>query len=107
MTGSYVDANDQNQFSPFNVVEISQEKITMIARILLCIVVLVQYLNPGYEHGRLHTLSSFHPRTERILSTVNALMTSDDELVTLMEGLECLVLQGIYYVNANSPREHG
>ncbi|KAL5329442.1 hypothetical protein ACEPPN_002954 [Leptodophora sp. 'Broadleaf-Isolate-01'] len=104
MTGTYVDANEKTQFSPFKVAEISQEKITVIARMLLFIVVLLQQLDPGYEHGRLHALSSLGSRTERILSTVNALVTSDDELVTSMEGLEGLVLQGIYHLNAGSPR---
>ncbi len=41
---------------------------------------------------------------DKFLSTVQTLITSDDELVSTMEGLECLVLQGVYYINAGSPR---
>lgn len=41
---------------------------------------------------------------EKILSHTSTLVTSNDELVGTMEGLECLVLQGVYYCNVGKPR---
>lgn len=41
---------------------------------------------------------------ERIITTVQSLVTSDDELVSCIEGLECLVLQGLFHINAGNPR---
>lgn len=93
-----------NNFSPFNIAEISKEKPAIIARTLMYIVVSLQQLDPAFDHGQLHILPSLEIRTERILATVNALVTSDDELVTSMEGLECLILQGMFSINAGSPR---
>jgi hypothetical protein len=49
------------------------------------------------------------PRTtdaaaENYLSTVANLITSDDDLAGTIEGLECLILQGIFHINAGNIR---
>jgi hypothetical protein len=41
---------------------------------------------------------------EKIVTTVTTIVTSDDELIGSMEGIECLVLQGVYHVNAGNLR---
>lgn len=104
MTGAVITPTEKNHFSPFNIAEISKEKPAMIAKTLLYIVVALQQLDPDFDQGRLHVFPSIETRIERILSSVNALVTSDDELVTTMDGLECLLLQGMYFINAGSPR---
>lgn len=40
----------------------------------------------------------------KIMSTVQALITSHDELVSTVDGLECLILQGILHNNGGNPR---
>ena len=104
MTGNSVELYEAAKKSPFNISKLSQEKPVVIARTLLYIVVSLQQLDPEFDQGRLHILPSLESRIDKILATVNALVTSDDELVTTMEGLECLVLQGMYFINAGSPR---
>ncbi|KUJ18076.1 uncharacterized protein LY89DRAFT_696498 [Mollisia scopiformis] len=41
---------------------------------------------------------------DKCVNVVQALITSDDELVSTVIGLECLVLQGIFHINAGNPR---
>ena len=41
---------------------------------------------------------------ENIITFVTTKVTSDDELIGSMEGIECLVLQAIYEVNAGNLR---
>lgn len=104
MSNSVIAPTENNHFSPFNIAEISKEKPPMIAKTLLYIVVALQQLDPEFDRGRLQVSPSIETRIERILSSVNALVTSDDELVTTIDGLECLLLQGMYFINAGSPR---
>ena len=104
MTGADIEPTAKNHYSPFNIAEISKEKPAVIARTLLYIVVSLQQLDPGFDQARLQSIPAVQARIERILATVNALVTSDDEFVTTMEGLECLVLQGMFYINGGSPR---
>ncbi len=54
--------------------------------------------------ARLKTISSLQVLMERYVSVVAGLITSDGELVTTIEGLECLLLQGLSHLNAGNPR---
>lgn len=88
----------------FNLAEISKKHPTIIARTVLYLAVCLQQLNPGFDRKQLHLLPSVEARVERYLTTVSGLVTSDDELVSTMVGLECLTLQGVYHINAGNPR---
>ena len=102
---SAFDVNDASIVPPiFNIAEISKEHPTIIARTILYIAVFLQQLNPGFDTNQLHLMPSVEARVERYLTTVSGLITSDDELVSTMEGLECLTLQGLYHINAGNPR---
>ena len=88
----------------FHLAEISKKYPTIIARTILYLAVCLQQPNPDFDTKQLHLLPSVEARVERYLTTVSGLITSDDELVSTMEGLECLILQGIYHINAGNPR---
>lgn len=88
----------------FNMAEVSKKHPTSIARTLMYLAVCLQQLDPTFDTSRLHLYPSVESRIEKYIATVTALIISDDELVTSMEGLECLSLQGIYYINSGSPR---
>lgn len=75
-----------------------------IARRLMYIAVCLQQLDPDFDHSKLNILPSPRARLERILSVVSTLVLADDELVTSVEGIECLVLQGMYSINDGTPR---
>jgi len=88
----------------FNIQEISKRHPTSIARSILFIAVCVQQLDPSFDTSRLHLLPTVDARIDKYMTTVQSLVTSDDEMVSTTEGLECLILQGLYHINAGNPR---
>jgi hypothetical protein len=95
---------DEVSSTTFNLAEVAKRHPTSIARSILYIAVCVQQLDPDFDRSRLHLLPSVDARLDKYMTTVQALVTSDDEMVSTIEGLECLVLQGLYHINAGNPR---
>jgi hypothetical protein len=58
----------------------------------------------SFSTTELQLYPSVEARLDKYLSTVQALITSDDELVSTIDGLECLILQGLFHLNAGNPR---
>ncbi|KAG0652817.1 Sordarin hypoxysordarin biosynthesis cluster S [Hyphodiscus hymeniophilus] len=90
----------------FNVSEISKQHPTIIARTLLYFAICFQQLPQSFDMRRLQFPTSVEAqsRFDRYISTVQTLVTSDDELVSTTDGLECLILQGIFHINGGNPR---
>ena len=88
----------------FDVVDISKGSITGIARTLLYISSCLLQLHPDFDTTQLKLYPSVESRMERYVSTVQVLVTADEELVSSINGIDCLILQGSYYINAGSPR---
>jgi len=84
--------------------EVSKRHPTSIARSMLYIAVCVQQLDPNFDISRLHLLPSVDARIDKYMTTVQSLITSDDDMISSPEGLECLVLQGLFHINAGNPR---
>jgi hypothetical protein len=98
--------NDSTWFglSNFDMFDLSKQHPTLIARTLLYISLCLQRLPSNFDINVLHLPSSVESRIDRYISTVQTLITSDDDLVASMEGLECLILQGLFHINAGNPR---
>lgn len=77
---------------------------SFIARALLLVATSLQQLPSNYDLSQLSLPLLPQDLMEKFLSDTSTLVTSNDELVGTMEGLECLVLQGIFYSNAGKPR---
>lgn len=77
---------------------------TFIARALLLVTTSIQQLPPDFDYSELHLPFPPQELMEKQLSQTSALVTSNDELVGTLEGLECLVLQGVCWSNAGKPR---
>jgi hypothetical protein len=90
--------------STFNMAEVAKKSPSAIARSLMYLVICLQQLDPNLDKSKLHLLPTIESKMERWMSTIQALVTSDDELITTMEGLECLTLQGVYHMNSGSLR---
>jgi len=88
----------------FSVTDLNKKGPTQIARTLLYIAVSLQQLDAEFDTSRLQMFPSIESRIERYISTVQSLVISDDELISSLEGLECLMLQGLYHINAGNPR---
>jgi hypothetical protein len=86
--------------NPFEVSTVSASHPTAIARLLLCVVLCIQQLPPRIDLQRLRTKVPLTKIAEKIVNFVTTTVTSDDELTRSMEGIECLILQGVYQVNS-------
>ena len=95
---------DQDLHKPFDVSTVSVSHPMIVARLLLCVALCIQQLPPNIDLRRLRTKAPLLEMMENVIAFVTATVTSDDELIGSMEGIECLVLQGIYQVNAGNLR---
>lgn len=77
---------------------------TFIARALLLVTTSIQQLPPDFDYSVLNLPFPPQELMEKQLAQTSALVTSNDELVGTLEGLECLVLQGVCWSNAGKPR---
>ncbi|OCL06582.1 hypothetical protein AOQ84DRAFT_343131 [Glonium stellatum] len=90
--------------NPFDVSTVSVSQPMIIARLLLCVAICIQQLPPNIDPRGLQTKVPLREMIEKIITFVTAAVTSDDELIGNLEGIECLVLQGVYHVNAGNLR---
>jgi len=81
---------DHDFSKPFSVQVVSQSHPIVITRLLLVIAICLQQLPHGYDQSRLHLVGSLKDRKEKIIDTI-ANVTSDDELIGSLEGIECLM----------------
>jgi hypothetical protein len=80
-----------HEFSkPYSVQGVSQLHPIMISRLLLCIALCIQQLPPTYNPCQLQITGSLKDHMERYVNNV-ATVTSDDELIGSLEGIECLM----------------
>lgn len=78
---------------------------TVLARRLLQLCICMQQLSPAFNRGELTLKTSLSKGMARIMGTVAALVTSNDELIGTSEGLQSLMLQGIWHSNAGNLRK--
>jgi hypothetical protein len=64
----------------------------------------MQQLPSEFDTRRLQLTSSLDALMEKYVATVASLVTSDDEIMSTIEGLECLILQGLFQINAGNLR---
>ncbi|KAH0493453.1 hypothetical protein TgHK011_000121 [Trichoderma gracile] len=77
---------------------------TFIARALMCIMICLQQLPQTIDVSQLGLPSPRNEYMQSLTSTIISLVTSDDEVIATQEGLECLLLLNIYFVNSGRPR---
>ncbi|KAB5571769.1 hypothetical protein GE09DRAFT_1096793 [Coniochaeta sp. 2T2.1] len=78
---------------------------TVLARRLVQLAICMQQLAPSFNRGELNLKHSLSKTMARITSTVQALVTSNDEVIGTAEGLQTLALQGIWHSNAGNLRK--
>ena len=87
-----------------DVASIMNGSVTMLARLLLCMAICIQQL-PVATIQELQLDMPLTEFKERVLTLISQEVTSDDDLVANLDGVECLVLQGLYHTNAGSIRK--
>jgi hypothetical protein len=81
---------DHDFSKPFSVQAVSQSHPIVISRLLLVIALCIQQFPKDYDATRLQFVDSLKHRKDKIVNTV-ANITSDDELIGSLEGIECLM----------------
>ncbi|KAL5089274.1 hypothetical protein Trisim1_005836 [Trichoderma cf. simile WF8] len=96
-----------NKFSLLKTMPLESSTLshpTTIARALMCIVMCLQQLPQHVDITQLRLPSPRNEYMESLASIIISLVTSDDEIIATSEGLECLLLLSIYFVNSGRPR---
>lgn len=83
----------------------SQTHPVLIARHMLCVATFLQHLHPRF-HGGLKDLSE-PPRTimKRLAETAFSMVTTNDDLIGSIEGLECVLMENMYHANMGNLRK--
>lgn len=95
---------DTSENAPFDIAVVSKEKALVVARSLLYLAICLQQLPPGFDWSKFHFKCSVDTVLRKVLTTVADLVTCKDDLACTMEGLECLLLQALFYINDGNLR---
>lgn len=87
-----------------NVTAICRSSPLVIARTLMVVAIFIQQLPPEFNTARLHFDSPIQSVLQKYLHNVTDLVTSKDDFACTMEGLECLLLQTLFYINDGNLR---
>jgi len=90
--------------NPFNVKTVAASHPLAITRLLLCVALCVQQLPASVDMSRLRGMVHIRQLSEDIMHLVTTAVTCDDDLICHVDGVECLVLQGLYNVNSGNVR---
>ncbi|PWY82584.1 hypothetical protein BO83DRAFT_434221 [Aspergillus eucalypticola CBS 122712] len=90
--------------SMFDVNVVAQGHPITITRLLLCIAICIQQLPPDADVRYPRAPVAMRKMRRNITEFLVQNVTSDDELITSVDGIECLALLGIYEVNAGNLR---
>ncbi|KAL7942782.1 hypothetical protein V8C42DRAFT_347285 [Trichoderma barbatum] len=96
-----------NKFSLLQTMPLESTSLshpTILARALMCIVVCLQQLPQHVDITKLRLSSLRTEYMESLTSVIISMVTSDDEIIATPQGLECLLLISIYFVNSGRPR---
>jgi hypothetical protein len=84
---------------------ISKERPIIVARTLLHLATCICSLPPGFNTSSLRNIWNLEATMENYVSTVTSLVTSSDELLLTLPGLETLLLLSIYQMNIANLRQ--
>jgi len=84
---------------------VAKERSIIVARTILHLAVCINALPPDFDCTRLSSIGSLDATMENYVTTVSSLVTSSDEQMMTLHGLETLLLLAIYYMNSASLRQ--
>jgi hypothetical protein len=84
---------------------IARERSIVVARTLLHLAVCICTLPPDFEPARLNNIWSLDTTMRNYVTTVTSLVTSSDEPLLTLPGLETLVLLATYQINIANLRQ--
>ncbi|KAF2874479.1 hypothetical protein BDV95DRAFT_487963 [Massariosphaeria phaeospora] len=88
-----------------NMTAVAKEPLITIARTLLHFAVCISSLPPEFDTSRLEQMWSLDAAMQNYVSTVSSLVTSSDEQMLTLPGLETLMLLALYHMNNANLRQ--
>ncbi|KAF1833671.1 hypothetical protein BDW02DRAFT_371214 [Decorospora gaudefroyi] len=99
----YVNRDEQSY--ALDMQAVAKERVVIIARTLLHLAICINLLPPEFEHARLTSIWNLEATMQKYVSTVTSLVTSSDEQMMTLHGLETLMLLALYHMNSASLRQ--
>lgn len=84
---------------------IAKERAIIVARTLLHLAACLCALPPDFETSRLRNIWNLEATMDNYVTTVTAMVTSSDELLLTLPGLETLLLLAVYHMNIANLRQ--
>ncbi|KAJ4295381.1 hypothetical protein N0V90_007393 [Kalmusia sp. IMI 367209] len=84
---------------------IAKERAIVVARTLLHLAACICALPPEFNTSRLRNIWNLEATMENYVTTVTSLVTSSDEMLLTLPGLETLLLLSIYQINIANLRQ--
>ena len=88
----------------FAAAAMSNGRPTQLVRVLICVAVSLQQL-PTHECERLGLSILIDDLLQRYMYAAQRLVTSHDEMLSDIDGIDCLLLQARFHVNMGQPRQ--
>ncbi|KAI0886563.1 uncharacterized protein GGS22DRAFT_115181 [Annulohypoxylon maeteangense] len=76
----------------------------LVARKLLLLATFLQGIQPSSADELVSLSSDYHDLMSRVFNVATRLVTSDDELINSLEGIECVMIASMYLDNAGTLR---
>jgi hypothetical protein len=95
---------DQQSYA-LDMQAVSQEHSIIVARTLLHLAICISSLPPEFEPSRLSSMWNLDATMQNYVTTVISLVTSSDEQMMTLHGLETLMLLALYHMNSASLRQ--
>ncbi|KAF2001938.1 hypothetical protein P154DRAFT_432092 [Amniculicola lignicola CBS 123094] len=97
--------NKDRQSYALDMSAIAQEHSIVVARTLLHLAICIGSLPPQFQVSRLSAIWSLDATMENYVTTVTSLVTSCDEQMSTLPGLETLCLLATYHMNSANLRQ--
>jgi hypothetical protein len=97
--------NRDTQSYALDMAAVGRERSIIVARTLLHLAICINSLPPEFEQSRLANIWSLDATMQNYVSTVTSLITSSDELMLTLHGLETLLLLALFHMNSANLRQ--
>lgn len=97
--------NHDVQSYALDMAAIGRERSIIVARTLLHLAICINSLPPEFDNSRLANMWSLDATMQNYVTTVTTLITSSDELMLTLHGLETLMLLALFHMNSANLRQ--
>lgn len=97
--------NRDRQSYALDMLAVARERPIIVARTLLHLAICINSLPPEFDQSRLSSMWNLDATMQNYVTTVTSLITSSDEQMLTLHGLETLLLLALYHMNSASLRQ--